>query len=63
MQLTIIVTLERTEDRNRSFLAKAHSMFRVGHDLHLAASVVATRQSITLNDLTRRALREYLEHQ
>lgn len=29
---------------------------RVGHDLHLAASVVATRQSISLNDLTRKAL-------
>jgi predicted HicB family RNase H-like nuclease len=35
---------------------------RVGHDLHLAASVAATQQSITLNDLTRRALSEYLEH-
>lgn len=34
---------------------------RVGHDLHLAASLAATRQSITLNDLTRRALSEYLE--
>ncbi|PAU87572.1 toxin-antitoxin system HicB family antitoxin [Pseudomonas sp. WN033] len=35
---------------------------RVGHDLHLAASLAATRQKITLNDLTRRALNEYLEH-
>lgn len=35
---------------------------RVGHDLHLAASVVANRQSISLNDLTRRALTEYLNH-
>lgn len=34
---------------------------RVGHDLHLAASMAATRQSISLNDLTRRALSEYLE--
>lgn len=34
---------------------------RVGHDLHLAASVAATQQSISLNDLTRRALSEYLE--
>jgi len=34
---------------------------RVGHDLHLAASLAATRQSITLNDLTRRALSQYLE--
>lgn len=33
---------------------------RVGHDLHLAASVVATKQSISLNDLTRKALSEYL---
>lgn len=35
---------------------------RIGHDLHLAASVAANRQSITLNDLTRRALAEYLAH-
>ena len=35
---------------------------RVGHDLHLAASVVANRQSISLNDLTRRALTAYLSH-
>lgn len=34
---------------------------RVGHDLHLAASVAATKQSISLNDLTRRAISEYLE--
>jgi predicted HicB family RNase H-like nuclease len=33
---------------------------RVGHDLHLAASVEAARRSITLNDLTRRALAEYI---
>lgn len=33
---------------------------RIGHDLHLAASVAANRQSISLNDLTRRALSEYL---
>ncbi|WP_397450965.1 type II toxin-antitoxin system HicB family antitoxin [Pseudomonas sp. NA-150] len=35
---------------------------RVGHDLHLAASVAAIRQSISLNDLTRKALSEYLAH-
>lgn len=35
---------------------------RVGHDLHLAASVAANRQHITLNDLTRRALSEYITH-
>jgi len=34
---------------------------RVGHDLHLAASVAATRDRISLNDLTRKALREYLD--
>ena|SRR5690554_3391035 len=33
---------------------------RVGHDLHLAASIEARRQSISLNDLTRKALSEYL---
>ena len=33
---------------------------RVGHDLHMAASVAAIRQNITLNDLTRRALTEYI---
>jgi predicted HicB family RNase H-like nuclease len=35
---------------------------RVGHELHLAASVAATQQSISLNDLTRKALSEYLGH-
>lgn len=35
---------------------------RVGHDLHLAASLVASRESISLNDLTRKALSEYLDH-
>ena len=35
---------------------------RVGHDLHLAASVIATRDKISLNDLTRKALHEYLAH-
>jgi len=34
---------------------------RVGHDLHLAASVEAARRSMTLNDLTRRALAAYIE--
>ncbi|MDR0233428.1 MAG: type II toxin-antitoxin system HicB family antitoxin [Zoogloeaceae bacterium] len=33
---------------------------RIGHDLHLAASVEAARRSITLNDLTRQALAAYL---
>ncbi|KAF0864285.1 type II toxin-antitoxin system HicB family antitoxin [Pseudomonas sp. LD120] len=35
---------------------------RVGHDLHLAAAVAATRQNVSLNDLTRQALNEYLQH-
>ncbi|WP_371917156.1 type II toxin-antitoxin system HicB family antitoxin [Pseudomonas sp. QS1027] len=35
---------------------------RVGHDLHLAAALTATRQKVTLNDLTRQALSEYLLH-
>lgn len=33
---------------------------RVGHDLHMAASVVARRENISLNDLARRALSEYI---
>ncbi len=33
---------------------------RIGHDMHLAASVAANRQGISLNDLTKRALSEYL---
>lgn len=35
---------------------------RIGHELHLAASIAASRQSITLNDLTKRALADYLQH-
>lgn len=35
---------------------------RVGHDLHLAAVLTAARQNVTLNDLTRQALRNYLQH-
>ncbi|KPA98296.1 MULTISPECIES: type II toxin-antitoxin system HicB family antitoxin [Pseudomonas] len=34
---------------------------RVGHDLHLAAALSATRQNVTLNELTRQALSEYLQ--
>ncbi|MDR2881683.1 MAG: type II toxin-antitoxin system HicB family antitoxin [Azoarcus sp.] len=33
---------------------------RVGHDLHLAASVEAAKRSMSLNDLTRRAIAEYI---
>lgn len=35
---------------------------RVGHELHLAASLAANRQRMSLNDLTRQALDEYLQH-
>jgi predicted HicB family RNase H-like nuclease len=35
---------------------------RIGHDLHLAASVAANRHRMSLNDLTRQALSEYLQH-
>lgn len=33
---------------------------RVGHKLHLAAAVAATRRGLSLNDLTRQALDQYL---
>ena len=33
---------------------------RIGHDLHLAASIAASQRSMTLNDLTRRALSAYI---
>ncbi len=36
---------------------------RVGHDLHLAAALEANRKKVTLNDLTRQALNEFLQHQ
>ena len=35
---------------------------RVGHDLHLAAALAAARKKVTLNDLTRQALNEFLQH-
>ena len=35
---------------------------RVGHDLHLAAALAANRKKVTLNDLTRQALNEFLQH-
>lgn len=35
---------------------------RVGHDLHLAAALEASRKKVTLNDLTRQALNEFLRH-
>lgn len=33
---------------------------RVGHELHLAAALAAARKKVTLNDLTRQALNEFL---
>jgi len=33
---------------------------RVGHELHLAASIAASREQISLNDLTKTALKHYL---
>lgn len=56
--------LETCETQNQPPEAPCKGSFnvRVGHDLHLAASVAATKQNISLNDLTRRALSEYLEH-
>jgi predicted HicB family RNase H-like nuclease len=35
---------------------------RVGHDLHLAAALAASRKKVTLNDLTRQAPNEFLLH-
>ncbi|MCL2161388.1 MAG: type II toxin-antitoxin system HicB family antitoxin [Betaproteobacteria bacterium] len=50
------------EERGRSpeIPCKGSFNVRVGHDLHLAASVEAARRSMTLNDLTRRALAAYI---
>lgn len=36
---------------------------RVGHDLHFAASLTASRLGISLNGLTRKALSDYLQAQ
>lgn len=35
---------------------------RVGHELHMAISMAASRANISLNDLARRALSEYVAH-
>lgn len=35
---------------------------RVGHERHLAAAVAATQRGISLNDLTRQALDDYLRN-
>lgn len=34
---------------------------RVGHELHLVAAVTASQRGISLNDLTRQALSDYLQ--
>lgn len=34
---------------------------RIGHELHMVASLAASRANISLNDLARRALTEYIE--
>jgi len=47
-------------DRAPEVPCKGSFNVRVGHALHLAASVEAARQSMTLNDLTRRALAAYI---
>jgi len=35
---------------------------RVGHELHLAANIAAQQNQISLNDLTKQALSQYLTH-
>lgn len=47
-------------NQNPEIPCKGSFNVRVGHDLHLAATVAALKQSISLNDLTRQALSEYL---
>ena len=35
---------------------------RIGHELHLVATIVASQQGVSLNDLTRQALQKYLKN-
>jgi len=49
-------------DKTPDIPCKGSFNVRVGHDLHMAASVAASRENISLNDLTRRALSEYIAH-
>lgn len=35
---------------------------RIGHEHHVAATLAAAERGITLNDLTRKALSDYLNH-
>jgi len=35
---------------------------RVGHELHLAANIAAQQARMSLNDLTKNALKQYLAH-
>jgi predicted HicB family RNase H-like nuclease len=50
-----------TAGRKPEMPCKGSFNVRIGHALHLAASVEATRQSLTLNDLTRRAISAYID--
>ncbi|SEJ46154.1 Predicted nuclease of the RNAse H fold, HicB family [Azotobacter beijerinckii] len=51
----------KAQEKEPEIPCKGSFNVRVGHELHLAASLSASRQHITLNDLTRQALSEYLE--
>jgi len=35
---------------------------RIGHELHLAANMAASNAQVSLNELTRNALKQYLAH-
>jgi predicted HicB family RNase H-like nuclease len=56
--LTTCLALGQTPEKP----CKGSFNVRVGHDLHLAAALEATRKKVTLNDLTRQALSEFLLH-
>lgn len=51
----------KAQEKEPEIPCKGSFNVRVGHELHLAASLAASRQHITLNDLTRQALSDYLE--
>lgn len=40
---------------------KGSFSIRIGHELHMAASLTAMRENISLNDLARRALSNYVQ--
>lgn len=54
-----LATCER-EGREPEVSCKGSFNVRVGHELHLAAAQAAVRQGVSLTDLARRALDEYL---